>query len=203
MAARAATMLAAYPPSLWPQGHAQIGFLFPPPWSSPGIRLDFQPQQDRGRIFGCKAVHEGDASLILCRPRLPQPRVKDIVERIHHRLRRPSSGSHEIDILRVARRGQMKRVEGRAAAKRERVVKDVVRKDRHQRAADDQILLDLRILRPRRLCPPFENVIAWNHRSISTSAFTNSFHASWRLDLPRGAPERSRTDSCTCARTYC
>ena len=126
--------------------------------------------------------------MILCRPRLPQPRVKDIVERIHHRLRRPSSGSHEIDILRVARRGQMKRVEGRAAAKRERVVKDVVRKDRHQRAADDQILLDLRILRPRRLRPPFENVIAWNHRSISTSAFTNSFHASWRLDLPRAAP---------------
>ncbi len=63
--------------------------------------------------------------------------------------------------------------------------------------------LDLRILRPRRLRPPFENVIAWNHRSNSTSAFKNSFHVSWRLDLPRGAPGRSRTDSCARAPTYC
>ena len=130
-------------------------------------------------------------------------RVKDVVERIHHRLRRPSSGSHEIDILRVARRGQMKLVEGRAAAKRERVMKDVVRKDRNQRAADDQILLDLRILRATAPAPSI--------RECDRVESQIDLHFRVHKQLPcvlaarraRGAPGRSRTDSCTCARTYC
>ena len=72
----------------------------------------------------------------------------------------------------------MKLIERGTAAKRERVMQDRVRKDRDKGAADDQILFDLNVLRPRRLLPPFEDMVPRNHRSTSTSVFRNSFQSS-------------------------
>ena len=66
----------------------------------------------------------------------------------------------------------MKFVESGAATERERVVQDRVGEDLDQRPADDQVLLDLKVVRPRRLLAPFEDEVAWNHRSAFTRAFT-------------------------------
>ena len=56
----------------------------------------------------------------------------------------------------------------------------------HQCAADDRILLDLKILDPG--CPraPLRNVIARDHASISTSALTSSFQPASRIAPSRG-----------------
>jgi hypothetical protein len=47
-----------------------------------------------------------------------------------------------------------------------------MREDFSQRAADDQILLDLKVLHPWRTGAPFGDVVAWDHLAASTSALT-------------------------------
>jgi hypothetical protein len=61
-------------------------------------------------------------------------------------------------------------MECRAATKRQRIAQVHVRKYLDERATDDEILLDLKILDPRGYRPPFGNVVTWDHSSASTFA---------------------------------
>jgi hypothetical protein len=58
--------------------------------------------------------------------------------------------------------------------------KDGMREDGNERAADDEILLDLKVLHPRRLRPPCRDVVARNHSSASTLALMSTFHREFR-----------------------
>ena len=66
----------------------------------------------------------------------------------------------------------MELVQGRATAEGESVVQEAIGENLDQRTADDEILFDLNVLRPGRPRAPLQNVVARNHKSISTSAFT-------------------------------
>jgi hypothetical protein len=47
-----------------------------------------------------------------------------------------------------------------------------MRKYLYERAADDEILLDLEVLDPRNDRPPFADIVAGDHNSASTFALT-------------------------------
>jgi len=64
----------------------------------------------------------------------------------------------------------MKLVERRAAPERKSFAQERVREYLDERAADDEILLDLEILHPRGLRPPLGDVVPRDHNSASTLA---------------------------------
>ena len=66
----------------------------------------------------------------------------------------------------------MKFIERRAAPERQRIAQMPMRKYLDERAADDEILLDLRVLNPRSFRPPFGNIVTRDHSSASTFALT-------------------------------
>lgn len=137
------------------------------------VGLDFQAQRDRRNVLGIEPVNERHPSLALPAPRLAQPGIERLAQRIHHRTCWLGLRLDEVDILRIpGGRFQVKLVERGRATERERLPQHGVRENRDQRPADNEILLDLVVAHPGCLRPPFRNVVARNHRSVSTSAFT-------------------------------
>ena len=74
----------------------------------------------------------------------------------------------------------MQLVERRSAAKRERSRDRRIREELDQCPANDEILLDLRIVDPGCVLPPLSNVVARDHVSISTVALTRIFQSALR-----------------------
>ncbi len=136
------------------------------------VGLDFQAQRKWRRVLGVEAVDERDTALGLFVSRLAEPRIQSVAQRVHHRACRLRLRLDKIDVLRISRRRQMQLVQRRAAAKGEGIVQNGMREDLDEGAADDEILLDLDVLRPRRTRAPLEDVVARDHRSGSTSALT-------------------------------
>jgi hypothetical protein len=58
--------------------------------------------------------------------------------------------------------------ERRAAPERKRIAQVLTRKYLNERAADDEVPLDLKILDPRGFPPPFRNMVTRDHSSAST-----------------------------------
>ena len=85
----------------------------------------------------------------------------------------------------------MQFVQCRATAKREGLVQDRMRVDIDECSADDEVLLDLRIVNPRCFRPPFGDVVTRDHMSGSTSALTSTFHAEDRCACRDGLPGTS------------
>ena len=113
---------------------------------------------------------------------MPQPHVSDFERGIRHATSLAmferladglGLGLDQIDVFGVARgRSEVELVQGGTATE-----EHAVRQLRHpehldERPADDEVLLDLEILHPRRFTPPLGDVVARNHRSGITSAFT-------------------------------
>jgi len=67
---------------------------------------------------------------------------------------------------------EMKLIERRAAPERKRIAQVPMRKYLDERAADDEILLDLEVLNPRGYRPPLGDVVTRDHSSASTFALT-------------------------------
>lgn len=68
--------------------------------------------------------------------------------------------------------------------------------DLDQSTADHQVLLDLRIVNPRRLGTPLGDVVERDHRSGSTLALTSIFQPLSRVPERLLAPGRSAADLC-------
>ena len=161
-----------------------------------GVNLDLEAKAKRRRVFRLEAVIERDAAFALFPLRLAKPRIENRPESVHDRTGRFRQYLDEIDIFGVARRRfQIQLVERRPAAKRERPGKKLMGEDRDKRTADNEVLLDLKILNPRCFRPPFGDVVAGDQLSASTSALTNSFQSASRAAEFLGAPVRSRTAS--------
>ena len=77
-------------------------------------------------------------------------------------------------------------VERRPSPEGERPGKKRIGEYLDQGTADDQVLLDLEILAPRRPLPPLGDVVPRDHASVSMLAFTNS-----RQSFDRRAPSAS------------
>lgn len=88
---------------------------------------------------------------------------------------RPGLDLHEVEVFGVsARRRQNELVERSPAAEGEAVRERRIREDLHERPRENEILLDHRIVGPRRHSPPRDDVGLRDHAlaSISTSSFT-------------------------------
>jgi len=102
---------------------------------------------------------------------LPKPRVENAAERLHHRACRFRFRLNEVNVFGIpGGRLQVKLVQRRSTTEGESLMERGMREYLDQRAADDEVLLDLEVLNPRRFRPPFGDVVARDHRSGSTSA---------------------------------
>ena len=167
-----------------------------------GVDLDLETQSYRGRVLGQKPVAERDPTLRLLPPRLAQPGIERASQAVHQRTGRPGLNLDQVDILGIARgRRQVELVERRASPKRERPRENRIRVHRDQGAADDQVLLDLEILAPRRPLPPLADVVPRDHASVSILVFTSSRQSFDRFAPSASASGRSLVKLRACART--
>src|SRR3989304_2077999 len=65
-------------------------------------------------------------------------------------------------------------MEGRAPTKRDFARKELVREELDDHAANDEVLLDLRVRRPRRLRAPGRDMCPRDHVSASIFSFTST-----------------------------
>ena len=89
--------------------------------------------------------------------------------------------------------------ERRAAPQGKRIGERWMPEDLHQRTADHQVLLDLRIVNPRCLGAPLGDVVERDHRSGSTLALTTIFQPLSRVPELLLAPARRTADLCAWA----
>ena len=149
-----------------------------------GVDLDLETQTYRWHVLRKEPVAERHPTPRLLPPRFAQPGIERPTQCVHQGAGRPGSDLDQIDILGVARgRRQVELVERRAAPESQRPGEHRIGEHRDQGAADDQILLDLEVLAPRRALPPVGDVVPRDHASGSMLAFTNS-----RQSFDRGAP---------------
>src|SRR5690606_31304980 len=80
-----------------------------------------------------------------------------------------------------------------ASPKGQRFCKDRMGKNCDECAADNKILLDLKIFYPGCLRSPFRDIVAGDHNSASTSILTRTLQIRSVWLLSCGAPERSGT----------
>src|SRR5690606_40438124 len=98
----------------------------------------------------------------------------------------------EVDILRITRgRFEVQLVKRGAATKGEGIAQHGMREDIDKRLADHKVLFDLSIINPWCLGAPFGDVVARDHDSGSTVAFTITFQSAFRSALFEAAPGTS------------
>ena len=96
---------------------------------------------------------------------------------------------HQIDVFGIPERvSKEELVDGRPAAERETLREPRVIEDGAQRAADDQILLHLPRIWPRRRPAPLLDIGAGNHASISTGALRINFQLGASVAASAAAP---------------
>lgn len=99
---------------------------------------------------------------------------------------------HQVNIFGITgRRFQVQLVKRCSAPEGEGLCKKGMIEYIHQSAADHKVLLDLKVLHPGCLRPPFRDVIVRDHSSASTSTLMNSFQSASRGPLELGAPGKS------------
>ena len=166
-----------------------------------GIDLDFQTEGQRRCVLGPEAIDERHATFGLLPSGLAEPWIENLVQGVHRRAGRSGNCLHQIDVLGITGgRLQVEFVERRAAAERESFGQNGMGKHLDQHPGDDQILLDLGSLDPRRLCSPFGDVVARNH--ASTSALMHSRQSAARGARSRGPAGRSGATSRARRRTW-
>src|SRR5207342_878172 len=90
-------------------------------------------------------------------------------------------GLHQVDVFGVAQRLlEQQLVDGRAAAEGDLAGERGRIEQVAERAADDQVLLDLRRVRPRGVLPPGLDVGLGDQASTSTTSLTSSFQVESR-----------------------
>ena len=157
-----------------------------------GIDLDLQTQPHRRYVLGLEPVAERHPALRLLPPRAAKPGIERISQGVHHRAGRPGLYLNQIDILGVPRgRRQVELVERGAATEGERPGESGIGEYLDQGPADDQVLLDLEVLGPRRPLPPLGDVVPRDHASGSMFAFTNSLQSFDRGTSAASAPGTS------------
>ena len=151
------------------------------------LRRRTQPRH----VLGQEPVAERHPPLRLLPPRLAKPGIERPSQSVHQRTGRSGLDLDQIDILGIARgRRQVELVERRASPEGEPLGEHRIGEHLDQGAADNEVLLDLEALAPRRPRPPLGDVVSWDHESVSTLEFTNS-----RQSVERGAPSASALGS--------
>lgn len=129
-----------------------------------------------------EAVDEVDPSFLEHPPRLTEPGVEDLAHRVESPPDWCSHRLNQVDVLGVPRRrAQVELVQGGSTAPRQGGCKLAGTEDVDRGPAEDDVLLDLLIRRPRRDGAPFGNEVPRDQRSGSTSKLMATFHREDRL----------------------
>ena len=96
---------------------------------------------------------------------------------------------------------QVELVKRRPSPECERLRENWIGVQRDQGAADNQVLLDLEILAPRRLLAPLGDEVSRDHASVSMLAFTSSRQSFDRRAPSASTPGRSLVKLRACALT--
>jgi len=140
------------------------------------VDLHFQVQLGVGRSFRSEPEDEMDRMTGAVAMEVAEPRQR-LANRVDRRANPLRADLHQVDILRVAQRlSEQQLVDCGAAAKGDpafqlRRVEEIA-----ERAADDQVLLDLPQIRPRRARAPLLKVSARNQASTSTRSLMSNIH---------------------------
>ena len=119
------------------------------------------------------AVEERYPAFRLFPPRFAKPRIEGRAQRFHHRPGGSGFRLDQVDILGVAGgRFQVQFVQRRPATEGKGFMQDRLRKDGHQRAANNEVLLNLEVLHPGCVAAPFRDEVTRNHNWSSTSVLT-------------------------------
>ena len=133
------------------------------------VDLDLEPHplhRFEGTVVAVAQCHPTAAALVT---RCPKPGVEPFTNGIRQRTDRTSSKLDQIDVLRVAAwQRDEELVQRGPSAKSEPVGDDRVGEQLDQRTGNNEILLDLFVLRPWSVGAPRSDVRPRNHRSGST-----------------------------------
>ena len=147
-----------------------------------GVDLDLEPQPQWRYVLGGETVHQVDPALLELPLWPAEPRVQDGANPIEGLTDGLRVHLHQIDVLGVSgRRCEVQLVQRGSAAESETVRQLGCAEQLDDGAADDEVLLDLGVERPRRLLPPRGDVIPGDHVSGSTSTLMMSFQLGSRV----------------------
>jgi len=140
------------------------------------VDLDLQPEAKRRDVLRLEPVEQIHAALFENASWRAEPWVEHTSNAVECVADGLSARLYEIDVFGVAGcRCEVELEERGSAAERQAIRKPVGAEDIHERPADDEILLDPRVLGPRCVAAPLRDVRCRDHRSGSTCTLIETF----------------------------